>query len=144
MQDNDAIHRFPDSGTARLLAQRIIEADGADGRVRVAFEAGSAFENPAGFVQGGILATMLDDTMGPALWAHSGGTMFPVTIDMTISYLGAVRPGVIFGEGRVVQAGKTIAFLEAQLTDGDGKIVARAIASARLVKADRAEIKLRD
>lgn len=143
MQDDEAIQRFPESGTARLLAQRIIETSDADGRVRIAFEAGSAFENPAGFVQGGILAAMLDDTMGPALWAHSKGTMFPVTIDMTISFLGAVRPGAIFGEGRVVQAGKTIAFLEAQLTDGDGKIIARAVASARLVKAEHADIKLR-
>jgi acyl-coenzyme A thioesterase PaaI-like protein len=41
----------------------------------------------------------------------------------------------LYGEGRVVQRGKTIAFLEAQLSDPDGRVVARSTASARVVKA---------
>jgi acyl-coenzyme A thioesterase PaaI-like protein len=38
-----------------------------EGTIEVAFTAGGAFLNPAGVVQGGFLAAMLDETMGPAL-----------------------------------------------------------------------------
>ena len=127
----------PSSGTSKLLGQRILDFDAATSRVRVSFVATSDFLNPAGFIQGGILAAMIDDSMGPSVWLTTEGKIFPVTIDLTVSYLGAARPGPIFGEARVVQLGKTIAFLEAQLTDEHGKLIARATASARLVKAER-------
>jgi uncharacterized protein (TIGR00369 family) len=141
MQEDERLSGFPESVTARLLAQHVIGSDPEQGSVQVQFHASSEFANPAGFIQGGILAAMLDDTMGPALWFHSKGTAYPVTIDMTICFLSATPPGRINGEGRVVQSGKTVAFLEAQLTDPDGKLVARAIASVRLVKVDNVQIK---
>lgn len=128
--------RLPSSGTSKLLGQRILDFDATASCVRVSFVATSDFLNPAGFIQGGILAAMIDDSMGPSVWLTTEGKIFPVTIDLTVSYLGAARRGSIFGEARVVQLGKTIAFLEAQLTDEVGKLIARATASARLVKAD--------
>jgi len=76
---------------------------------------------------------MLDDTMGPAVWSKTNGTLFPVTIDMTISFLAAARPGLLIGEARVISLGKLIAFLEGELRDEKGALLARASASARLV-----------
>jgi acyl-coenzyme A thioesterase PaaI-like protein len=60
--------------------------------------------------------------------------MFPVTINMNASFLGATRRGSIFGEARVLQLGRAIAFLDVQLADEDKKLVACATASVRLVK----------
>jgi len=57
-----------------------------------------------------------------------------VTIDLSVSFLAAAKPGLLYGEGRVVQRGRTIAFLEARLSDAGGRIVARSTASARIVK----------
>ena len=34
--------------------------------------------------------------------------------------------GVLTGEGRVVKAGKRVIFAEAEIKDGDGKLIARA------------------
>ena len=48
------------------------------------------------------------------------------------------RPGPLYGEGQVVQAGKSIAFLEGKLTGLSGVLLARATATARLVPAGRA------
>ena len=42
------------------------------------------------------------------------------------------------GEGQVVQAGKSIAFLEGKLMDLSGTVIARATASARLVPSEKA------
>jgi uncharacterized protein (TIGR00369 family) len=76
---------------------------------------------------------MLDDTMGPAVFAMTQGEWYTATIDMNVSYLAPAKVGKLFGEATVVQLGKTIAFLEAKLMDGAGTLIARATSSARLV-----------
>jgi uncharacterized protein (TIGR00369 family) len=88
-------------------------------------------------MQGGFLAAMLDDTMGPAALSASGGVLYTSSIDMTVSFLAPARPGAILGHGRAVQLGKTVGFLEAYLTDAGGLVLARATSSARLVPVDR-------
>jgi uncharacterized protein (TIGR00369 family) len=123
--------------SARLLGWELLEASPDEGRVRVRFEARPEFANPAGFVQGGFLAAMLDDVMGPAMFVRSAGTIYAVTLDLHVSYLAPARPGALFAEGRVVSAGQTIGHLEASLTDADGALIARAAATVRLVPSDR-------
>jgi uncharacterized protein (TIGR00369 family) len=135
MTPDPLMQRFPQSATARLFGQRVIEFDTARGWVRMSFVATDAFLNPAGAVQGGILGAMLDDTMGPALWLMNGAGAFSATIDLNVSFLAAAAPGLLYGEGKVVQLGKTISFLEAQLSDPEGRVIARSTASARMIRA---------
>ncbi len=121
--------------SARLLGWRYVGLDEASGTLSCAFEATEAFLNPAGVVQGGILASMLDEAMGPVAAAVSGGEIFAQTLEMKVNYLRAGRPGPIFGEGRIVQRGREILFLEGRLTDADGRTIATATATARAVSA---------
>jgi uncharacterized protein (TIGR00369 family) len=129
--------RFPRPPVAELLGWELVDSDAARGWVKLAFQARPEFLNPAGYVQGGILAAMLDDTMGPAALILSGGAAYTATIDMTVSFLAPAKPGRMIAEGQVLQLGKTIAFLEARLSDADGVLVARASASARLVSTGK-------
>lgn len=128
--------RFPTPPIATLLGWRLLDADPAQGRVRIAFEGRPEFRNPAGFIQGGVLAAMLDDTMGPAVLVASDGALFTSTI-MTVSFLSPAKVGPIFGEGVVVKLGRTIAFMEGRLLDADGEVLARSTGSARLVTTDK-------
>ena len=59
--------------SARLLGWTLRAIDPAAGTIEVGFTADERFTNPAGTVQGGILAAMLDDTQGPALFGSSHG-----------------------------------------------------------------------
>jgi uncharacterized protein (TIGR00369 family) len=129
---------IPSSPSATLLGWRLIAHDATKGWVRIGFEGKPEFLNPAGFVQGGFLTAMLDDTMGPAAWIMTRGELYTATIDLTVSFLAPAKLGPLFGEGQVVQLGKTIAFLEGRLMDADDRLLARATASARLVSAGRA------
>ena len=52
-----------------------------------------------------------------------------------MSYLAPAKIGSFVGEARVVQIGKTIAFVEAKLMDADGTLVATATTSARVIDA---------
>lgn len=133
-----ALDGLPRPPCAELLGWEVVEARPADGWIRIRFEGRPEFVNPAGFIQGGFLAAMLDDTMGPAMFIYSDGRMFTPTIELHVSYLAPARPGPLYGEGQVVQAGKSIAFLEGRLTDLSGTVVAKATASARLVPAGKA------
>lgn len=133
-----ALDGLPRPPCAELLGWEVIEARPADGWIRVRFEGRPEFVNPAGYIQGGFLAAMLDDTMGPAMFVYSEGRLFTPTIELHVSFLSPARPGPIYGEGQVVQAGKSIAFLEGQLMDLSGTLIAKATASARLVPAGKA------
>jgi len=129
---------IPDSPSAATLGWRLEAYDAAKGWVRIAFTGTPEFCNPAGLVQGGFLAAMLDDCMGPAVWIMTGGKTFTSTIDMNVSYMAPAKPGPLYGEGQVVQLGKTVAFLEARLFDAENKLVARATSTARLLNSSRA------
>ena len=138
MPVSTALDGHPRPPCAELLGWEIVDARPADGWIRVRFEGRPEFVNPAGYIQGGFLAAMLDDTMGPAMFVYSEGRLFTPTIEMHVSFLSPARPGPIYGEGQVVQAGKSIAFLEGKLMDLSGTVLARATASARLVPAAKA------
>ena len=136
LKSSDLMDRFPHSPTSKLFSQNLIDFDQARGWARLSFIAKEAFLNPAGFIQGGILTAMLDDTMGPALWVMTNGQVFPSTAAMNVSFLSAARPGLLFGEGQVLRLGKTISFVEAQLIEPGGTVIARSSATARMVNID--------
>jgi uncharacterized protein (TIGR00369 family) len=123
---------------AKLLGWHMIEADPAQGRVTIGFEGKPEFCNPTGFIQGGLLSAMLDDTIGPAVLVHTNGAVYTATISMTVNFLAPARVGRFIGEARVTQVGKTVAFIEARLTDEQGTLVATATSTARVVETAKA------
>ncbi len=128
---------FPTPPCAALLGWRLVDADPEAGRVEVAFEGSRDFCNPSGTIQGGFLAAMLDDAMGPAVLVASDGTLFAPTIQLSVSFLAPVRPGPLRAEGRLVRRGGKIAFLSGRLADEAGEVVATATACARLLSTER-------
>ena len=128
--------RMPTPPAARTLGWELIAEDPDAGTIEIAFHPGEAFLNPHGTVQGGFVAAMLDDTMGPALVSKTNGVCIPASIDLNVSYIKSVKPGRVIAKGRVVSMGRTIAFLEAELFDEQGELLARATSSARITRLD--------
>jgi uncharacterized protein (TIGR00369 family) len=133
-----ALDRLTPPPSSKLLGWRLLDARPKDGWVRIGFEGKPEFCNPAGFVQGGLLSAMLDDTMGPAVFVMTDGKLYTATITMTVNYLAPAKPGPIVGEASVTQLGKSIAFVEGRLTAEDGTLLATATTSARLVETAKA------
>src|ERR671912_126999 len=130
--------RFEMPSSARLLGWTLRAVDPEAGTIEIGSPADERFLNPAGTVQGGFLAAMLDDTQGPALFGMTHGEAYAPTIDFNISFVKAARPGQFVGKGRVLSLGKTIAFTEAELFDESGDLVARATFSRRVMRGDMA------
>ena len=82
---------------AILLGWELVAVDPEAGTIEVAFTASEQFLNPAGVIQGGFLAAMLDDTLGPALVATLGPGLFAPTTDLHVQFLRPARPGRLTG-----------------------------------------------
>jgi uncharacterized protein (TIGR00369 family) len=130
MDKPSVFSRFPKPPAPELLGWELIREDPAAGTIEVAFHPDERLLNPRGTVQGGFVAAMLDDTMGPALVSMTDSKVMPASIDMTVSFVRPVKPGRVIGRGRVVNLGKSIAFLEAELYDEEDCLLARATGSA--------------
>lgn len=94
----------------------------AEGVSRLRMAPGPHHMNNSGILHGGAICTLLDVAMGSAARIKCGAPV--MTIDMHVMFLAAVR-GVITAEGRVIRAGRSILFTEAEAKAEDGQTVAR-------------------
>ncbi|MFT4193021.1 PaaI family thioesterase [Ottowia sp.] len=118
---------------AALLGLQIEHA--TRGSVALSCQAGAAFLNPAGHVQGGMLSAMLDEALSIAALSALGQGEYVVTLEMKVQFIGAATPGALHAQGRLVHRGGRIAFVEGELRQ-DGQLVARATATV-LVRSQR-------
>jgi uncharacterized protein (TIGR00369 family) len=123
---------------SKLLGWRLVESKPEQGVIRVGFEGKPEFCNPSGSIQGGILASMLDDTMGPAAFIMTGGKFYTPTITMTVNFIAPGKVGSFVCEAKVVQMGRSVVFVEAKLMDDRGALIATATSTSRLVETAKA------
>jgi uncharacterized protein (TIGR00369 family) len=113
------------------LGYRMLSVNQAEKTVEVAFEAKAELHaNPMKQIQGGYLCAMLDEVMSVACMVASGMTAVAPTLEMKTSFFRPGMPGPMRGVGRVIRWGKTIAFTEGELYDGEGRLLAKATGTA--------------
>ncbi len=99
------------------------------GHALIEFRTEPAHENPFGHVQGGLLAAMIDNCIGPAVFLLVPDRQM-TTIEMKVNYLSPAHPGdLLRGEAHVIKHGRTTAYVEIALTREDGTLVAKASAT---------------
>ncbi|MGB8197792.1 MAG: PaaI family thioesterase [Acidimicrobiales bacterium] len=93
------------------------------------------FLNPAGIVQGGFLSAMMDSAMGAsAVLSVKDRKVYVANTEMKSSFLRPVRTGdVLTCTASVLKPGSVVAFLQAQIHDDAGTLVATA-SSTYLIK----------
>jgi uncharacterized protein (TIGR00369 family) len=132
--------KLPPPRVAETLGIVFTSIDPEAGSIEVEFQAKAEFTNPMGNVQGGFLAAMLDDTMGPALAATLREGEFAPTLNLNVSFERAAKVGKILGKGRVLKRGKDVCFLSAELYQDDQRVAsATATALVRVVPPGAAQ-----
>jgi uncharacterized protein (TIGR00369 family) len=96
------------------------------GHVVLRFEASEKHHQPNGVVQGGVLTAIADAAMGMAGMTVQEVGWANTTIELKINFIRPVIRGLVTAEAKVVQAGKTVIFLEAEVKNEDGKLAALA------------------
>ena len=115
-----------------LLGWELVAVDPDAGTIEMSFTATEQFLNPFGAIQGGLLAAILDDTLGPALVATLGPGESAPTTDLHVQFLRQARPGRLVGRGRIVRKGRDVGFMAGELVDDSGEVVAVATATAQI------------
>ena len=131
--DGFSEHQFP-CPVSELLGWQLLAVDMEKQAIRCSFEAAENFKNPAGLIQGGILAAMLDETMGQMVIQTQGKTAFPQTLEMKVSFLAPATVGRIYGEACFIKRGTNILFIEGRLLSEDSEILAVASMTSKLTK----------
>lgn len=99
-------------------------------------EAGPQHANPMGTLHGGILCDVADAAMGVAYASTLGDAESFTTLELKINFLRPFWSGSLVATGRVVSRGRTIGLTECDITDADGRLVARASSTCMTLAAE--------
>ncbi|RYZ03643.1 MAG: PaaI family thioesterase [Comamonadaceae bacterium] len=115
-----ATHRpvFGEFFLARLLG---LSFEYTDAQCTVSFKAKDFMFNPQGSLHGGIIATVMDISMGHLLKRLQGSG---ITLEMKTQYVKAAREGLLRCTSEFIQRGQGISYLRATMVDADGDVVA--------------------
>ena len=123
----------PPPPIADLIGFHLLSASAGSSQVEL--QANSSHHNPMGIVHGGIYCDLADAAMGIALASLvQPGEVFS-TIDLNIYFYTPVREATLRASARVVRRGRNIAFLECNVTDQEGQLIARATSTCQIVTA---------
>ena len=109
------------------------------GRARIEYVAGRHMCHSGGVVQGGFVAGWIDAAMAHAAIAMAGADVVPMSLELKVSFFAPVRPGPVFADGWVERRGRGTCFFEGSLSDGTGKVLAKASSTVMLASRDRVE-----
>ena len=91
--------------------------------------------NSAGNLQGGVMAAFADALLGGAAAAHLPEDQYPALAEMKISIFRPAPAGTkLLGKGTILKKGKRVLFAEAEITNSEGQLIAKA--SATEIPAD--------
>ena len=112
---------------------RLVEAE--KGRVALLGDPDRSSYNLIGSVHGGWAAAILDSALALSTLSTLDATQGFTTIDIRINYLRplTVETGTVRAEGKVLQAGRKLAYGEARLTDAAGKLIAHGTGSCLIL-----------
>jgi len=92
--------------------------------------------NPMGTLHGGIYCDLADAAMGFAYASTLAEGESFTTIELKINFLGAVRKATLTAEARVVKAGSTLGYIECEVKDETGKMVAKAASTCMKLRQE--------
>ena len=115
---------LPPPPIARLLGFVVKSIE--PGHAVFEMEVDERHHNPMGTLHGGVYCDLADAAMGFAYAATLGEGETFTTVELKINFLRAVRKAKLTAEARVVRAGNTLGYIECDVKDQTGRLVARA------------------
>ncbi len=126
-----------DVPVARLIGFEAKEI--GDGRATVTLSAGPQHANPMGTLHGGILCDIADAAMGMAFASTLGSGESFTTVELKINFFRPVREAQLKAESRVVRRGRNLGYVECEITDDTGRLIAKAASTCLALKGQDAK-----
>ena len=120
----DLLDGEPKSGFQELLDYHLVDWSEDRAVLELAIERRHC--NRAGVVHGGVLATLIDTSCGfsATFCPHPGRVRRVVTLQLSTSFTGQARHGIIRAVGRKKAGGSKIVFCSSEIFDEAGKLIA--------------------
>jgi uncharacterized protein (TIGR00369 family) len=125
----------PSLPIGRLLGFVLREIE--PGRAVFEMAADERHHNPMGTLHGGVYCDLADAAMGYAYATTLEEGVTFTTVELKINFLRAVRRGRLTAEARLVKAGSALGYVECDVTDDAGKLVARTSSTCMKFRQDR-------
>ena len=126
-----------DVPVARLVGFEAKEI--AEGRGTVTLSAGPQHANPMGTLHGGILCDIADAAIGMAFASTLGPAESFTTVELKINFFRPVWEACLKAEGRVVRRGRSLGYVECEITDERGQLIAKAASTCLALKGEDAK-----
>lgn len=126
-------------GLGELLGFEAVLENGEDGRTRIRSRARPEMCHSGGVVQGGFITGWIDQAMAHVVMAKTAREFQVLTLEIKVSFLEAVRPGVVIAEAWIERLGKSTAFVEGRILDEKGSVLAKGSSTVRLVAMKRGD-----
>jgi uncharacterized protein (TIGR00369 family) len=110
-----------------------------DGRAVGSLRAGPQHANPMGTLHGGVLCDLADAAMGMAFVSPLAPDESFTTIALSINFFRPVWQAVLRAEAHVVNRGKNVGYVECDVTDQDGKRIAKATSTCVVLRGEHAK-----
>jgi len=129
--------RTNEVAVARLIGFEAKEI--GDGRATVTLSAGPQHANPMGTLHGGILCDIADAAMGMAFASTLElGESF-TTVELKINFFRPVWDARLKAEGKVVRRGRNLGYVECDITDDRGDLIAKAASTCLALRGQDAK-----
>jgi uncharacterized protein (TIGR00369 family) len=94
--------------------------------------------NSLGTVHGGVIMSLLDVALCTAARTLHPESLGVITINLSTSFIGGGSGSKLIADARVMKDGKSMSFVEAEAKNADGSLVAKAVATVRVLKKEKA------
>jgi uncharacterized protein (TIGR00369 family) len=125
-----------DVPVARLIGFEAKEI--ADGRALVTLAAGPQHANPMGTLHGGILCDIADAAMGMAFASTLAPEDSFTTVELKINFFRPVWKASLGAQGKVVRRGRSMGYLECEISDERGQLIAKAASTCLVLRGEDA------
>ena len=119
---------------AAALGQQLLEYDPQIGWMRIGYGLGEEHVNLFGAIHGWVVAALMDDALAITAGLRLDVGQINPTLEMKVTYLHMARPGRLYVEAQFLRRGAQVTFMEARLTNEEGKLLA--VASSTHMVAD--------
>lgn len=109
------------------------------GTASVSLQAGPQHANPMGTLHGGILCDIADAAMGIAFASTLAPGESFTTIELKINFFRPVWNAKLEARGKVVQRGKNLGYVECEVLDENGQLIAKAVSTCLALRGDNAK-----
>ena len=100
-------------------------------------EADERHHNPMGTLHGGVYCDLADAAMGYAYASTLAEGETFTTVELKINFFRPVRQGRLTAEARVVKSGSTLGYVECDVKDQNGQLVAKAASTCMKLRQDQ-------